>query len=74
MKWRQDDTDLLGGIGRKACILATTQRKKKSYLKAACRQGKQDRNETKGNHRTLQIKLSLWTTEAVGEKMISHIM
>lgn len=49
-------------------------KKKKSYLKAACRQGKQDRNETKGNHRTLQIKLSLWTTEAVGEKMISHIM
>lgn len=41
---------------------------------AGCRLGKEDRNETMGNQETLQIKLSLWNTEAVGRNMMSHIL
>lgn len=38
-----------------------------------CRLGK-DRNETRGNQETLQIKLSLWNTETLGGNMMSPIL
>jgi len=41
---------------------------------SSCRLGKEDRNETMRNQQTVQIKLNLWNTEAVGGNRMCHIL